>query len=306
MGRSPAFWAGFYRLADPKITLASMSSLTLALGLAVHDASTMAWGWFALAVFGIFWLEVAKNASGEIFDWDSGDDAAVAPEDRSPFSGGKRVLVDRLMTRGEVWQVAAISYGMGILCGLAIAFGRDLRVLGLGVFGVALAFCYHAPPLKLSYRGLGELAVGIAYGPLICGGGYLVLTGRLSARVLASAVPLGALIAAFLWVNEFPDRRADAAAGKRTLVVRLGPEAASRVFAVLIALGYLGLATLPFLGAPRGLWAGLIGLPAGLAASTRILASPMETAGLAPAQGLTLASFVLMAVGGALGAAFFG
>jgi hypothetical protein len=42
-----------------------------------------------------------QNASGELYDHDSGTDRAVAPEDRSPFSGGKRVLADGLLTRAQ-------------------------------------------------------------------------------------------------------------------------------------------------------------------------------------------------------------
>lgn len=305
MALSPGFWSGFYRLADPKITMASMASLTLAVGLALHQTLALPWDFLAVAVFGIFWLEVAKNASGEVFDWDSGADAAVAPEDRSPFSGGKRVLVDRLMSRGEVWLVAALSYGFAIASGLAIVFLREPRVLGFGVAGVALAFFYHAPPLKLSYRGLGEIAVGLAYGPLICGGAYLTLVGSLPAHVLLCALPFGLLISAFLWINEFPDRTADEGAGKRTLVVRLGPERASRGFAVLVGLAYLGVLAVPFLGAPFGVWGGLLGLPSGLEAVRRLQAAPRETARIVPAQALTLSSFVLMAAGAALGAAFF-
>lgn len=303
MNWSRGFWSGFYRLADPKITLASMSSITLATGLALHESRLLPWGWLSFAVFGIFWIEVAKNASGEVFDWDSGDDAAILPEDRSPFSGGKRVLVDALMSRREVWMVAAFGYSLGIASGLLIALFHETRVFGLGVAGVVLAFCYHAPPLKLSYRGLGEIAVGIVYGPLICSGAYLVLRGSLPAHVVACALPLGVAIAAFLCINEFPDFRADEAAGKRTLVVRLGPERASRAFAVLMGAAYLGVVVLPLTGAPGGVLGGLLGLPPGIEAARRLSASPAETARIIPAQAMTLGSFVLMAAGAAAGAA---
>lgn len=303
MTRSRGFWTGFFRLADPKITLASVSSLALALGLALNQTHSLPWGWFGLAVFGIFWLEVAKNASGEVFDWDSGDDQRVAPEDRSPFSGGKRVLVDRLMTRGEVWLVAAVGYGLGVASGLVIAALHEPRVLGLGVCGVALAFGYHAPPLRLSYVGLGELAVGLAYGPLICSGAYLVLVGSVPTSVVLSSLPLGLAIAAFLVINEFPDRRADEASGKRTLVVRLGPRRAARVFLGLVVAAFLGLAVLPFVGAPLGVLGGLIGFPAAWLAAKRLRAAPENTQALIPAQAMTLASFVLMALGSAVGSA---
>ena len=94
------FWAGFWRLADPKISLASFAGMFLGACAAAGDRA-LSWGWLLLTVFGIFAIEIAKNASGEIVDFDSGTDQAVLPDDRCPFSGGKRVLVDRLLTRGQ-------------------------------------------------------------------------------------------------------------------------------------------------------------------------------------------------------------
>ena len=54
-------------------------------------------------------------------------------------------------------------------------------------------------------------------------GAYVVQTGVLDPEpFLLSLVP-GILIALILYVNEIPDRRSDASAGKRTLPVRLSP-----------------------------------------------------------------------------------
>jgi 1,4-dihydroxy-2-naphthoate octaprenyltransferase len=296
---SPGFWSGFYRLADPKITLASVASMVLATGLAAA-AGDVPPGWLSLAFLGVFCLEVAKNASGEVFDWDSGDDQAVAEEDRSPFSGGKRVLVDGLMTRREASATAAIAYAAGIAIGLTIAALREPRVLWIGVAGVALAWGYHAPPLKLSYRGLGELAVAIAYGPLVLSGTYLVLRRDLPTEVVLAGVPLGLAIAAFLWVNEFPDRKADALASKKTLVVRLGPARAARGFALLLVTAYATLVALPLLGCASGMLMGLAGLPVAMAAAARVLES-QETRRIVPAQAWALLSFLLMSGGSAVG-----
>ncbi len=293
-------WRGIWRLADPKITLASAASMLLGAAAAARDGP-MAWGWLVLTVLGIFFVEAAKNASGEVFDFDSGVDQGVAEEDRSPFSGGKRVLVDRLLTRGQTVWAAAAFYAAGIACGLVIALLREPGVLWVGLAGVALAFFYHAPPLRLSYRGLGEMAVATVYGPLICCGTYLVQRGTVPGPVVLLSLPLGLLVGAFLWVNEFPDCRADAAAGKWTLVVRLGRRRASRVFAAIVAAAFAGLALLPAAGLPAGVWLGAAGLPPGLAAALRLRAAPETTPLIVAAQAWTLLSFVLMAVGSAVG-----
>jgi 1,4-dihydroxy-2-naphthoate octaprenyltransferase len=293
-------WSGVWRLADPKITLASAASLVLGAALAAADGP-LSWPWLAVTVLGIFAVEAAKNASGEVFDWDSGADQAVADADRSPFSGGKRVLVDGLMTRRQVWLTAAVFYALGAVAGLAIVLWRAPAVLALGVAGMALAFCYHAPPLKLAYRGLGELAVAVAYGPIIAAGTYLVQRGAAPARVWIAAVPLGLLIGAFLWINEFPDRRADAQAGKRTLVVRLGAVRASQAFAVLVAAAFVALAALPLAGLPWPVVAGVAGAPLAARAARRLRAAPDETARIVPAQAWTLLSFLLLSAGMAAG-----
>jgi 1,4-dihydroxy-2-naphthoate polyprenyltransferase len=292
--------AGIWRLADPKVTLASVASMFLGACAAAHDGP-MAWGWLALTVLGVFFIEVAKNASGEVFDFDSGADLGVAPEDRSPFSGGKRVLVDGLLTRRQTVALAGVGYLLGSALGLVIALGREPRVLWLGVAGVACAWFYQAPPLKLSYRGLGEVAVAVSYGPLLTCGTYLVQCGTVTSEVVLLSMPLGMAIAAFLWVNEFPDCRADHAANKRTLVVRLGRRRASHAFGWLVAATYLVLALLPAAGLPALALLGAMGLvPAGMA-TRRLMADPECTARVIPAQGLTLVSFLLVAGGMGIG-----
>jgi 1,4-dihydroxy-2-naphthoate octaprenyltransferase len=291
---------GVWRLADPKITLASVASLVVGLAAAARDGP-LAWGWLALTVAGIFFVEVAKNASGEVVDFDSGADAAVAPEDRSPFSGGKRVLVDGLLTRGQTVAVAAAAYALAAAIGIAIAALREPGVLAIGLLGMALAFFYHAPPLALSYRGLGELAVAACYGPLIAAGAYLVQRGEIARTAVLPALPLGAMIAAFLWINEFPDYAADRSAGKRNLVVRLGRARAARAFAALTAAAYAGVAALPLLGLPAPVLLGLAGAPLAFAAAGRLLARHETTREIVPAQAWTLLSFLLLAAGVGIG-----
>ena len=294
------FWRGVWRVADPKITLASVAGLVLGAAAAARDGP-LHLGWLALTVIGIFFVEAAKNASGEVFDWDSGADQGVANEDRSPFSGGKRVLVDGLWSRRQAFGVAFAFYALAAAIGIVIVTLRQPSVLAFGLVGIALAFFYHAPPFRLSYRGLGELAVGIAYGPVITTGTYLVQRGTMPLSVILLGLPLGLAIAAFLWINEFPDLKSDAAAGKRTLVVRLGPAGGARAFAGIIALVYLGVVLLPFAGLPWTVLLGLAGLPLSVRAARRLVQHPETTSEIIAAQGWTLLSFLLLSAGASVG-----
>jgi 1,4-dihydroxy-2-naphthoate octaprenyltransferase len=308
-GRSPKleyqlFWQGFSRLADPKISLASFAGMFMAACMAATDHSLSPL-WLLLTISGIFAVEIAKNASGELVDYDSGTDLAVAAKDRTPFSGGKRVLVDSLLTRRQTFSIAMFFYAIAIIIGLLIVVFRDQRVLFLGVAGIALAWFYHSGPLRLSYRGWGELAVAISYGPLVVLGTYLVQTGTVTVPVLYVSFVLGLLVAAFLWINEFPDYSADKASGKRNLVVKIGLQRAVYVYLAMLVIGYGWLVYIVVSGdAPGGLLWGLLGVPAASFSVLRLFKYDGNTQSLIPAQAASLASFVLMAVGVGLGYAF--
>jgi 1,4-dihydroxy-2-naphthoate octaprenyltransferase len=297
---SRPFWSGLWRLSDPKISLASISSMSLG-ALAASGAGPVSLRWLLTVVVGVLALEIAKNASGEIFDFRSGTDLAVCPEDRSPFSGGKRVLVDAMLTTRQTAFVAAAGYITGIGIGLGVVWLREPDVLWIGFIGVACAWFYHAPPVKLSYRGLGEIAVAICYGPLICAGTVLVLRGSVSTELVLVSLPLGMLIGAFLWINEFPDYEADRASGKHTMVVKLGRERAAQVFFLVVIGAFLLVLLLPWLGLRKAVWLGGISAPPAFAAARRLLAFPLETRRIIPAQAWTLVAFLLYAIGAGLG-----
>ncbi len=294
------FARGFWRLADPKISLASAAGMLLGASSAAA-AGPIAVGWLLLTVLGIFAVEVAKNASGEVFDWDSGTDLRIRDEDRSPFSGGKRVLVDALLTRRQAWGIAIGGYFFGSVAGMIIAGWREPSVVWFGLAGMAFAFFYHAPPFRLSYRGFGEVAVAVAYGPIVTAGTYLVQRGAIPTSIILLSVPLGVLIAAFLWINEFPDFSADALSGKRTLVVRLGRAGAAEGFAWLGVAAAAILALLPAAGLPPSVWLGGVAAFRFVPAARILMASPEDTARLVPAQAMTLQAFLLYAVGASVG-----
>lgn len=295
MKPSRDFRAGLWRVADPKVTLASVAGLLVGHAAAAREGPLHP-GWAAAVVFGIFLAEAAKNASGEVFDWDAGVDQAVLPEDRSPFSGGKRTLVDGLWDRRDAVRAAAGLWAAAVCVGLAIAALREPKASALALLGGTLAYFYHAPPLRLAYRGLGEAAVALCYGPLIGGGAYLVQRGEMPGEVSRLLVPLGFLIAAFLVANEFPDFKADAAGGKRNLVVMLGRRGGTLLFLALTLAAAVGVWSLPDLGWPESCrWAGLAVIP-GLWAWRRLAEAPADTPRVVAAQAAALAAFLLHAV----------
>ncbi len=303
--RRDSVWQGFWRLADPKISITSLACMMIGGSMAARDGA-IDWLWLAVTGAALFCMEVAKNAWGDVYDYDSGTDLAVLPEDRTPFSGGKRVMVDQLLTRGQTWAMALGFAAVGCALGAWLVFGRSLElgsteVLWIGLAGLFLGWSYHGPPLRLAYRGLGELDVVLCYGPMISLATYAIQRGTWSWPVVWLSLPLGVFTAAFLLVNEFPDYTADVGANKRNLVVQLGRRAASRLLAAVYLLGFAGVVALPALGFPKTVLLALLPLPLALFVVTKVWREPETFYRNAPAQPMALLVFVLYALGAGVG-----
>lgn len=294
-------WRGLVQLADPKIWVASTVPMLVAAALAYADTGTFALGWFLLTLAGIYAVETGKNAANEVVDWQSGADRLVAPEDRTPFSGGKKTITGGLLSEKEAAAIAVASFAVAGVMGLPIGLFRTVHAFWIAALGGFLAIAYSVRPFSLCYRGLGELAVGVTFGPLLMLGTYVVQTQRLSLRPLLVGIPLGILIATVLWINEFPDYEADRRANKRNLVVRLGRARARVVYAAMMAAAeasVLGVAV--YLRNPW-LLLGLAGSLEAYRASRVCLVAYDATQELMPANAGTVKTYVLTGVGLVLG-----
>ena len=230
---------GLWRLADPKIAVASLVPFFVGAALAWRDTGRIDAGLAMTAFLVLFLVEVGKNAVNDLYDFRSGADTAVLPNERTPYSGGKRVLIDRLLTERDLVVIAWIAFASAGVLGFAIVFERQPLLLLLGAAAALLSVLYSMPPVQLSYRGLGELAVAAVYGPGIVLGSVLLFGGRITAETFDASIIFGILIAIVLLTNELPDERADRVAGKRTLVVRMGRDLATSFIAVLFAMAFV-------------------------------------------------------------------
>jgi len=251
----PRLQAGWLFLRATRLPFLSATFVPVLLGIAVaaHEGSfNLATA--VLTVVAAAAVHLGLNVSNDVFDDLLGADRLNYTP--TPYSGGSRVIQYGLLTRGEMATLSAALYGAGIVIGLVlVGWTQSVELLVIGGVGVLLGLGYTAPPLKLVYRGLGEIAVALGFGPVMLLGAYVVQTGHVAVEPIVASVPVAILVALILYVNEIPDRPADAAAGKRTLVVRWTPEmvrtgylvAAAVAFAVIVvgvALRVLPLPTL--------------------------------------------------------------
>lgn len=233
-----------------------------------HRAGPVSWLAFALALTGAIALHVAANTWNDYFDWKSGTDQGNN-DYFLPFSGGSRSIELGLITPRALAALAWGALGVAAAAGAYLIALRGLALVGFGAAGFFLGYFYTAPPVRLAARrGLGELAVALAFGPLATAGTVLAVSGRVALGDFVVGLPVGLLTCAILYINEFPDAESDARAGKNHLVVTLGKRAAR--------FGYLLLVLAPFalIGGgvlegklPAAALAALAGLPLALWAS---------------------------------------
>lgn len=237
-------WAGFWQIADPKIWIASTIPMAVGAAIAFAHEGSFSWGWFLVGAVAIYLLEIGKNAINEYIDYLSGVDRFVTPDKRTPFSGGKKTIIDGKLSLKDNLIIGIVTVTLGCLLGLYVVIAREFAVIWFGVAGVFFAMFYSLPPFQFAYRGLGELVVGFTFGPLITSGTYLVQTHTLTPEVIIASLPLGFIIANVLWINQYPDYEADLKGGKMNGVVRLGKEKGVYVYALLFGLAYLFLLVL--------------------------------------------------------------
>lgn len=231
-------WKGFWQLSNPKIWVASAVPVFLGGALAYKESGNFNFYWFFVSLAGVFMIEIGKHAINELVDYFTGVDKYVAPDKVTPYSGGRKTLTSGILSPFEVIAIGVLSMGAAALTGLYVVFFREFSVLWIGLLGFLIAAFYTLPPMKLIYNGLGEIAVGITYGPLIVLGTYLVQTHSISLLPFLASIPVGFLITNVLWINQYPDYEADMQGRKRNWVVRLGKQKSIYVFIALYALAY--------------------------------------------------------------------
>jgi 1,4-dihydroxy-2-naphthoate octaprenyltransferase len=238
----------------PFLTAAIVPILIGAAWVAARGVSPFPWLAFALTMVGGVAMQVAANTFNDYFDWRSGTDPANN-DYFLPLSGGSRSIELGLITEKALFRAASIALAIGAAAGLALVALRGPAVILFGVVGAFSVYFYTAPPLRLAARhGLGELVVGMNFGPLMVAGTVFALTGAVSWVDFFVGLPVGLLITAVLWINQFPDAQADEETGKINLVVALGKERARW--------GYLLMVFGAFVAALGGVVAGLLPLGA--------------------------------------------
>ncbi|MGQ9920480.1 MAG: prenyltransferase [Desulfobacca sp.] len=284
----------FIRAARLPFLTGSLMPVALAGALAVYQGTWSGFWYFLITAVGVAGLHTGGNLINDYYDSFGSD-----PLNRyaTPYSGGSRVIQQGELSAAAVRQLAYLCLGVGILAGLILVSAGRPWVALLGLFGLAAAYLYSAAPVQLMSKGLGEMTIFLAFGPLLTLGAYYACTGQIATVAFYLGLPLAFLITAILWINEFPDQEADAAAAKEHLVVRLGLERSRQVYAGLMLAPFVSLALLvPIFHLPGHLFAGLVALPPAVSAVRQVWQTDPREEEFVSLQALTIKVHFLLSL----------
>ena len=176
----------------------------------------MFWSGFGGVVLAVIGVE----AFNEYFDARMGTDRVFNPADLPPISDA-------------VFWCGVIAFAGALAVGAYISYRIGWPILAFAVLGGLAGIFYEAPPIRWSYRGLGELVIGLAYGPWMVLGSLYLNTRALTWEAFTASLVPGLSIMSLAVVNAIPDYHQDVLVGKRNLVVRLGRDKAVVLYLAL-------------------------------------------------------------------------
>lgn len=243
----PTTWLRYFAATRPAFLAVTFVGCLLGLASAAHDGGGVIDPLKATVTL-LFALlaHAGANVLNDYYDATSGCDAAN-DERVFPFTGGSRVIQNGVLSLAQAKHFGYTLLAVVIPAGLWLTTVSAPGLIGIGIAGLLTGWAYSAPPAKLQSRGLGEFGITAAWLLIVVGSDF-VQRHDFSFAPLAAGLGFALLVANVLFINQFPDVKADAHAGKRTLVVRLGARRARWGYLLIAALCYGWVAIMVVLG----------------------------------------------------------
>jgi 1,4-dihydroxy-2-naphthoate polyprenyltransferase len=281
----------YFTATRPAFLTATLAACLLGLAGAIYSGVSFQPGKAALTVLLALLVHAAVNVLNDYYDALNGTDA-INTERIYPFTGGSRFIQNGVLTLTHTAYFGYLLLGSAVLGGIWLSWLAGPGLLAIGAVGVLIGWAYSAAPLRLNSRGLGELCVLTGFLGIVVGADF-VQRQSFSSQPLLIGAPYALLVTNLLYINQFPDKKADAAAGKRHLVVRLPLDKAVLLYPVLAGLALFWLVFMvEFSKLPQLAILSALPLLFSGRASLLLRQSAAQPAHLLPAIRLTLASMV--------------
>lgn len=229
------FWIKNARdIALPQSILPALLAVSMA---AVHP--DFSWWPALVALFGVACAHLGFNLADDYFDYRHNDVAARKKVTAEGFrthmekchyiESGEATPKELLMAMCAFLAVAGVAGGV-------VWWFRGWPVAVLALAGLLLGISYSGKPLELGYHGLGELVIGVMFGPLLMIGMQFAACGVFDDKIVWVSAAVGLLVTNIVYSHAVLDLKADAQAGKMTFARLLRTRGAMLSFSGLFNL----------------------------------------------------------------------
>ncbi len=194
-------------------------------------APVIYWGYALLTLLTAVIVHAGVNVLSDYVDFQKGVDDYLT-------LGSSRVLVDGQMEKKQHLRFGVILLFIGVILGIFLSALRGWELLLIGIAGYILGVFYTVSPFGWKYRALGDIAVFLAFGPLMALGAYFVQTGKMAILPVLLSIPAGLLVIAILLGNNMRDIPVDRKVGYHTMASLLGAQSAGWYYTGLLLLAY--------------------------------------------------------------------
>ena len=215
--------SAWFRVIRIRFLLASVIAVSVGLALNWWQNSSIDLLDAFLTFAGVMALHASVDLLNDFWDFKRGIDTQTT---RTKMSGGTGVLPDGLLTPSSVYRAGIAFLFLGSLIGIYFVITDGILIAIILGFAILSIYFYST---KIVDSGLGEFFVAVK-GSMIVIGAFFIQSGQINIESILGGIVVGSLSALVLFISSFPDHDADKSKGRKTLVISVGKEKASKLF----------------------------------------------------------------------------
>lgn len=284
--------ARYFAATRPAFLAASLMACLIGLAVAWHDGIAFDLVLALVTLLFALLAHAAANVLNDYYDAISGTDAQNTTR-IFPFTGGSRFIQNGVLTLTQTRNFGFSLMTAVALAGLWLMTRSSSQLFYVGIAGLFVGWAYSAPPLRLNSRGMGELCIVAGFLLIVVGSDFVQRRG-FSAAPFIAGLSYALLASNLLYINQFPDRTADKAAGKLHWVARLEVKHARWGYVLIVSLAYAWLLLSAALGGlPLMALMAFLALPLSVKAARLLLRHAEQPQRLGNAIVLTIAAMLV-------------
>ena len=284
--------ARYFAATRPAFLTASLMACLIGLATAWHGELAFDIPLALVTLLFALLTQAGVNVLNDYYDALNGTDAQNTGR-IFPFTGGSRFIQNGVLTLAQMRNFGFALFAGVALAGLWLMERSAPQLMYVGLAGMFIGWAYSAPPFKLNSRGLGEACVAAGFLAITVGTDFVQRKGFDAAPFIAG-LPYALLVTNLLYINQFPDRTADTAAGKLHWVARLPVQLARWGYALIVVLAYAWLLASVLMGwLPEYALVAVLALPLSVKAARLLLRHAAQPQQLGEAIKLTIGAMMV-------------